>query len=208
MGFANPEAMKLARAFLGVLACAAAGCVTLDDGANYGVPVDAANRPLAAATPPPLMVSASEVAGRSTAYLGLVAVTFENHTAVWKQVDRVAVDFGSPAKDKSVTIATAPDIEAWERAVGIRHASPDIYVDEQLLATPFRIPPGLSATRWLLLSTIDNPPGGCIDSLILSYETSDHQTGRVRLTFKVPFTDWQGPACAPPPPPPGSYDNR
>jgi hypothetical protein len=31
--------------------------------------------------------------------------------------------------------------------------------------------------------------------MILSYETSDHATGRVRLPFKVAGTEWQAPAC-------------
>ena len=63
--------------------------------------VAAANRPQATATPPPLVVSASEAPSYSTSYLGLVEVTFENRTSVWKQVDRVTLDFGSPAKNQT-----------------------------------------------------------------------------------------------------------
>jgi hypothetical protein len=217
------------------------------------VPLDAANRPQATAASPPLVVSASEAPNYSSAYLGLVEVTFENHTAVWKQVDRVSVDFGSPANNQSVTIASAEDIEAWERAIGLggnvqgtyvgqggyvhtaieslgvglvdRLASligqhhqaaaaavaagapaaagaqasavppPPSYPEQHLLTTPFRVPPGLFAKRWILLSTPDNPPGGCVDSMILSYETSDHATGRVLVPFKVRTSDWQAPAC-------------
>jgi hypothetical protein len=242
----------------GALACFACACVTLDDG-HSGVPLDAANRPLAAAAPPPLVVSASEAASYSSAYLGLVEVTFENRTAVWKQVDRVSVDFGSPAKNQTVTIASADDIDAWERSIvlggnpqgiyfgpagyvhtaieahgvgsverlaaliGPRHRAeaapgaagtpaapgapaaagaqasavppPPSYPAQHLLTTPFRVPPGLFAKRWILLSTPDNPPGGCVDFMILSYETSDHATGRVLVPFKVRTSDWQGPAC-------------
>lgn len=229
-------------ALFGALACLAGGCVTAD----YGVPVDAANRPQAAKAPPALWVSAAEAVNYSTRYLGLVEVTFENRTPVWKQVDRVGLDFGSPAKDQSVTIASAEDIDAWVQAIRIRPFSPAIvtgtaidslgwrvlgdvlgtsvgqcrpvaaaartgadsaapgapaeaaaappYPDQHLLTTPFRIPPGLSTKRWILLSTSDNPAGGCVDSMILSYETSDHATGRVRLPFKNPVSDWQ-PAC-------------
>jgi hypothetical protein len=200
--------MKLSMAFLTALACATAGCVTLGDCVNYGIPVDAANRPLPPDAPQPLMVSATEVPDLSTAYMGLIKVTFENHTPVWKQVDRVAVGFGGPAKAQSVTIAAQADIEAWERALGIHPTSPDPYVTEQLLATPFRIPPGLSETRRILLSTTDKPPGGCIDTMLVSYETSDQQTSRVWVKFKVPGTDWQGPACAPTPEPGGLYSNH
>jgi hypothetical protein len=93
-----------------VLVGLACGCATVDN-AGQGVPVDTANRPLAKAAPPPLVVSASEAPSYSTAYLGLVEVTFENRTAVWKQVDRVTLDF-----------ASADDVDAWERAITIRCA--------------------------------------------------------------------------------------
>lgn len=230
-------------AFLVALVSLAGGCATVDN-AGRGVPVDAANRPTAAS--PPLVVSASEAPSYSTPYLGLVEVTFENRTAVWKQVDRIAVDFGSPAKNQSVKIASADDVDAWERAITIRCAIQGIssataiealgmrpvdrlgvwigqhpraaavagaggdaaaagaeagtvptpsFPDQHLLTTPFRIPPGMFTKRWILLTTSANPPGGCIDSMILSYETSDHATARVLLPFKVAGTDWQGAAC-------------
>jgi hypothetical protein len=262
MGFAETSARMMIRsgestkgrmAFLGALVCLAGGCATGDVGnGSYGVAVDTANRPQATAPPSPLQVSAGEVASYSTSYLGLVEVTFENRTSVWKQVDRVTVDFGSPARNQSISIASEEDIDAWERAIAISraiaarplattgiealglHAGAALgpwagrqdraraasgsapapaaagseatavaptpsYPDQHLLTTPFRIPPGLFAKRWILLSTPDNPPGGCVDSMILSYETSDHLTGRVLLPFKVRSTAWQGPACALPP---------
>jgi hypothetical protein len=246
---------KRETAFFVALVCLACGCATVDN-ANYGVPVDAANRPQATVAPTPLMVSAGEASSYSTSYLGLVEVTFENRTPVWKQVDRVTLDFGSPAKNQSVTIASADDIDAWERAITIHGAiqatnaatgiealgmrpvdrlgvsigqhhpaapatgaggvpvaagaeastvpAPPSYPDQHLLTTPFRIPPGLFTKRWILLSTSDNPPGGCIDSMLLSYETSDHVTGRVLLPFKVAGTDWQATACYVSAPPSGN----
>jgi hypothetical protein len=238
--------------------------VTVAEGGRLGVPVDAANRPQTAVTPPALVVSALEASSYSTRYLGLVEVTFENRTAVWKQVDHVAVDFG--AANKRVTIASAADIDAWERAITIRdrhetfplavtgiealgldagdglgawasHPAPAVaapapvavaapaptgaaapavavaapgaaagtapappaYPAQHLLTTPFRIPPGLSTKRWILIGTPDNA-GGCIDSMIVSYETSDHATGRVFLRFKILGNDWQPAACPAPTP--------
>jgi hypothetical protein len=235
-------------ALFGTLACLASGCATIDNG-NYGVPVDAANRPQTEAAPPPLLVSAAEAPTYSSRYLGLVEVTFENRTSVWKQVDRVAVSFGSPSKNQNVTIASGEDIAAWERAITIGRAialtnagsgiealgrvpvdrlgawvdqhhpaaaaagadapaaagaqasavpTPPSYPDQHLLTTPFRVPPGMFTKRWILLSTSDNPRGGCIDSMVLSYETSDHATGRLILSFKVGGTDWQPTACRAP----------
>lgn len=232
--------------FVGALTCLAGGCGTAYLG-NSGVPIVTENRPTSAAAAPLLLVSAREASSYSTRYLGLVEVTFENRTPAWKQVDRVALDFGSPARDQSVTIASGDEISAWERAIKIRGLSlregsgptaietlglgvavdafgawggqqqgmaasvagapaaagqepstvPAVpfYPDQHLLAAPFAIPPGQFTKRWILLSTPDKPPGGCINSMILSYETSDHETGRVLLPFKVLASDWQ-PACA------------
>ena len=234
----------------GALACVlASGCATIDNG-NYGVPVDAANRPQASAAPPPLLVSAGEAPSYSSRYLGLVEVTFENRTSVWKQVDRVALSFGSATKSRNIAIASGEEIEAWERAITIGRAialtnagtgiealgrvpvdrlgawvdqrhpaaaaagttdagapagvgsgavpTPPSYPDQHLLTTPFRIPPGLFTKRWILLSTSDDPLGGCIDSMVLSYETSDHTTGRMILSFKIRGTGWQPAACPAP----------
>lgn len=208
----------------GALIGLAAGCGTAYVG-NYGLPLDAQNRPAPAAPAAQVLVSAREAAGYSTRYLGLVEVTFENNTPVWKQVDRVEVSFGSPAKDQSVTIASGDQINAWERAtkvtllsvgasegptaieaLGLRvavdafgavAAAAPAYPDQHLLTVPFAIPPGLFTKRWILLSTAEKPPGGCIDSMILSYETSDHLTGRVFLPFKVAMSRWQ-PTCGVP----------
>jgi hypothetical protein len=297
MKILSGDSAELGMALFGAVACLACGCATTED-IRYGVPLDAANRPQAAAAPPPLVVRASEAPTYSTSYLGLVEVTFENHTGVWKQVDRVALDFGSPAKNQTVTIASADDIDAWERAIALllgqgnpamtamrtaieglgagpadrltawlgqreRAAVPagaagapvaagatpvaagatpvaagatpvaagatpvaagaapvaagaatitvpatPSYPEQHLLTTPFRVPPGLFTKRWILLSTPDNPPGGCVDSMILSYETSDHASGRVLLPFKVNGTDWQAGACYQPDVPPSASSNR
>jgi len=215
-----------------------AGCVPFDVPGQPGVPLNAANQPHDAAAPQPLQVSAAEAVNYSSAYLGLVEVTFENPTAVWKQVVRVAVDFGSRANNQSVTIATSDEIDAWQRAIRLRlrhvesavpstaidlrglgvevdplgtgvdphpqgapaaatdgGAPPPAYPDQHLLATPFLVPPGLFTKRWILLSTPENPLGGCVESMLLVYETSDHQTGRVRLPFKAPSA-WQAHACS------------
>jgi hypothetical protein len=282
--------------FFGTLGGFAGGCVVP---ASYfgtygttGVPVDLGNRPIATTASSPLLVSALEASSYSTRNVGLVEVTFENRTPVWKQVDHVAVEFGGPAKDQSVKIASGNEIGAWTRAMIIRatpgvsrdttaiealvswRVSPDTigdwlgqqqgvaaapvagtppaaapvaaapvagdpaapapaaaapvagdpaaptpaaaapvagapaaagpapsavqaapsYPDQHLLTVPFSIPPGLFVKRWILLSTPDNPPGGCVDSMVLSYETSDHSTGRVLLSFKIPASSWQ-PAC-------------
>ncbi len=171
---------RLRAALFGVFTCFAAGCTTAYVG-NYGVPLDAQNR----RAPPPaatqLVVSAREAAGYSTRYLGLIEVTFENRTPVWKQVDRVEVDFGSPANDQSVTIASGDQINAWERATKIIHlsinsgggptaiealglgvavdafgavaAAAPAYPEQHLLSVPFPVPPGLFTKRWILIST-------------------------------------------------------
>ena len=69
-----------------------------------------------------------------------------------------------------------------------------------LLTMPLRIPPGLFAKRWLLLYTAAQPLGGCIDSVILGYETADHDHGRVLLRFREGYSasEWQVKSCVQP----------
>jgi len=215
---------------VGMLAALAGGCA-MTEGDSGGQP-NAPNRP----PPPPLVVSAREAVTYSTTYVGLVEVTFQNQTDVWKEVDQVAVDFGGPAKNQSITIASGEDMDAWERAVrlrcindapsrptsvellGLGHlfdtlgasggqrgptvpaagsgpAQPPAYPDQHLLTTPFRIPPGLFANRWILLSTPYDPPGGCVDTMTISYETSDHQTARALVPIRLPGSSWQQRTC-------------
>ena len=71
------------------------------------------------------------------------------------------------------------------------------FPDTHLLALPIHVPPGLFAKRWVLLYTAQRPLGGCIDSMILNYETSTHEHARVLLSFKAP-SEWQFLSCGPP----------
>lgn len=237
-----PGSTVIGVVLLGALAAGAGGCVVTHG--DYGISLNTANQPQVVA-PPPLVVSAREAATYATSYLGLVEVTFENRTDVWKEVDHVAIDFGSKAKNESITIPSGDDIATWERAIRLRRfaegqaqgstaiewlglgysfntlggwaiqqpgpaaaegptaapgrvsATPPSYPDQHLLSTPFRVPPGLFTKRWILLSTPNNPPGGCINTMILSYETSDHQTGRVLLPIRATASDWQQQTCYP-----------
>lgn len=66
-----------------------------------------------------------------------------------------------------------------------------------LLSLPIRVPPGLFAKRWILFYTSDSPPGGCIESMVLGYTTSDGKHQRVLVHFKEPVSAWQAPACGP-----------
>jgi len=226
----------------------AAGCATIQSG-PVGVPLDASNHPQPRGPQPELQVSAGEKPDLASPYFGLVEITFENNSPSWKQIDRIAVDFGTPDKNSSVQIPWGTDIDAWEdavlernqvramneqsvlgavaaigamgRAAGHRHGpgaavggvltvgavgalyaqnataalnGAPAFSGSHLLSMPIRIPPGLFAKRWILLYTAARPLGGCVDSMILSYTTSDHQQGRVLLSFKV-WSEWQRGSC-------------
>lgn len=69
------------------------------------------------------------------------------------------------------------------------------FPDTHLLDTPIRIPPGLFVKRWLLLYTAERPVGGCVDSVILGYETVEHRHERVLLKFKDALSKWQTESC-------------
>jgi hypothetical protein len=259
---------KLANPSIFVLVAAGAipfgACATVNSG-DYGVALDNTGHPRT--TVPenePLRISAGERGGLSSAYFGVVEVTFENNTSAWIQIDHIDLDFGSPDKNKSVFIPWGQDIDTWEEATlqrnairavnaetalelfaiagtvasvaGHHHAVGAIggtvalgalaglYAEERsaaveatrdparfppthLLTLPLRVPPGLFAKRWLLLYTAARPLGGCIDSLILSYETAAHEHGRVLLKFKGGYnyssadgkgSEWQIQSCGAP----------
>jgi hypothetical protein len=70
------------------------------------------------------------------------------------------------------------------------------FPENHLLNVPIRIPPGLFAKRWLLLYTAARPLGGCIDSVILGFETANAGRERVLLKFKDSYTEWQKLSCS------------
>jgi hypothetical protein len=84
----------------------------------------------------------------------------------------------------------ALDVKAAEAAADATR-DPSRFPPTHLLSMPLRIPPGLFAKRWLLLYTAAQPLGGCIDSVILGYETADHEHGRVLVRFRGYAGDWQ-----------------
>ena len=232
---------------------------------DYGVALDDTGHPKSpAADNERLKISAGERGSLSSAYFGVVEVTFENNTPAWIQIDHIDLDFGTADKNKSVFIPWGEDIDIWEQATlqrnAIRAANAEtalgliaiagsvahaagrhhavgaiggtvalgalagLYAQERsaaveatgdptrfppthLLTLPLRVPPGLFAKRWLLLYTAAQPLGGCIDSFILNYETSEHEHGRVLLKFKGGYNYssadgagslWQWKSCGPP----------
>jgi hypothetical protein len=232
------------------VAFALGGCATIQSG-PVGIPLDAANRPQAHAPQADIQISAGEKRDMASPFFGLVEVTFENRTSVWKQIDRVQLDFGNPDRNRSVQIPWGADIDLWEDAVLTRNevrainqqsvlaaiaavgalgratshqhgaagvggvltigAMGAIYATQQqqaiaaiggppafsashLLSMPIRIPPGLFTKRWILFYTAERPLGGCIDSMILSYTTSDQVQGRFLLPFKG-WSEWQNSSC-------------
>jgi hypothetical protein len=84
------------------------------------------------------------------------------------------------------------------RAADARAAAAESpFSGSHLLAVPFAIPPGLFSKRWIVLNTHARPAGGCIDSLLLEYETDHGAKERVWLEFREPTTnsEWQRPLC-------------
>jgi hypothetical protein len=96
----------------------------------------------------------------------------------------------------TVALEALPGLDAEEPETAVETTrAPPRFPSTHLLSLPLRIPPGLFARRWLLLNTAARPPGGCIDSFILSYETADHVRGHVLLKFRATrglnSPDWQ-----------------
>jgi hypothetical protein len=110
----------------------------------------------------------------------------------------------------TVALGALAGLYVQDRSAAVEAATdPSRFPATHLLTLPLRIPPGLFAKRWLLLYTAAEPLGGCIDSLILNYETANHEHGRVLLKFKGGYgssnadgvgSEWQSKVCGPPPP--------
>ena len=210
---------KLANSSIFVIVAAGAipisGCATVKSG-DYGVVLDDTGHPgNSAPESQRLRISAGEHGALSSAYFGVVEVTFENNTSAWIQIDHIDLDFGSAEKNKSVFIpwdkTSTPgkrprsketrsarpmpkppwrlsrSLEPWRRPQGgttppassgnpspsarWRHLAqersaaveatriPTRFPSTHLLTMPLRLPPGLFAERWLLLSTplLDRP---------------------------------------------------
>jgi hypothetical protein len=120
------------------------------------------------------------------AILGLVAIG--------GQVARAAAGRRGRVLGGTVTLGALAGLYAEERqAADDATREPSRFPSTHLLTMPLRIPPGLFSKRWLLLYTAAEPLGGCIDSLILGYETADHNHGRVLLKFRGEHSaDWRG----------------
>ena len=93
----------------------------------------------------------------------------------------------------TVALGALAGLDAGGQEPGLETTrAPSRFPPTHLLSLPLRIPPGLFTRRWLLINTAAQPPGGCLDSFVLSYETADHTRGRVLLRFgDSQFTaDW------------------
>lgn len=74
----------------------------------------------------------------------------------------------------------------------------DRFPFNHLLTLPIRIPPGLFGKRWILLNTAghNNP---CVDSVVLTYESTGQPPAKALFKFKVE-SEWQAGSCVVPSP--------
>jgi hypothetical protein len=108
--------------FLLSSAALAVGCASIRTGA-YATPVDASGHRLgSSATTSGLMISGREVTDLSSPYFGLVELTFENTSSEWVRIQRMNLDFGTPAKNQLVLVPWGTDITSWRDAAYQRRA--------------------------------------------------------------------------------------
>jgi len=106
----------------------------------------------------------------------------------------------TPVQGGTIPVAALGTLEARPGPRSPEAALPDPgdpFPPSHLLSFPIRVPPGLFAKRWILFYTSDSPLGGCIDSMVLGYTTSDGKHDHVLVRFKEPWSAWQAPACRP-----------
>jgi hypothetical protein len=195
-----------------------------------------------------LSVSGEELEEVSSPHFGVIAVTFENPTSDWIQIDDVELDFGSETKNKNIFIPWGEQITSWELATSQRLAIRRVNTENalgllaiggamaaglgrrsavgavgglvalgsmgalwgqamnnnltaatlppaHLFATPFSVPPGLFAKKWVLVNSASTSVGGCIGSVKIDYGVSGKGRERVWLPFSRGGSEWQWPAC-------------
>ena len=195
-----------------------------------------------------MTVSGEELEEVSSPHFGVIAVTFENPTSGWVQIDDVQLDFGSDAKNQNVFIPWGEQITSWELATSQRIAIRRVNTENvlgmlaiggavaaglgrrsavgavgglvalgsmgalwaqavnnnttaamlppaHLLATPFSVPPGLFAKKWVLLNSVSTSAGGCIGSVKIDYTVNGKGRERVWLPFSRGGSEWQGSTC-------------
>jgi len=81
----------------------------------------------------------------------------------------------------------------WARAVSDNTAAAT-FPPAHLFATPFSVPPGLFAKKWVLLNGPKTLETGCIRSVVLEYNTGKERE-RVKLHFSRSSSDWQKADC-------------
>jgi len=64
-----------------------------------------------------------------------------------------------------------------------------------LFATPFSVPPGLFAKKWVLLNGPKTADAGCVASLHMDYEVAGKGRERVYLRFSRNGSEWHSAAC-------------
>jgi len=88
-------------------------------------------------------------------------------------------------------VGSALVMHADQRVKAAQDARP--FPETHLLELPFPVPPGLHSKRWIVLNTPANI--GCIDAMILDYESGNGQRERVWSDFRSRGSEWQSKAC-------------
>jgi hypothetical protein len=82
----------------------------------------------------------------------------------------------------------------WARAID-QHTTAATFPPAHLFATPFSVPPGLFAKKWVLLNGPKTTDRWCVTALSLDYEVAGKGRERVHLPFGRGGSYWQTAAC-------------
>ena len=86
----------------------------------------------------------------------------------------------------------AAAVRDTERRLGdAQNAKP--FPETHLFELPFPVPPGLHSKRWIVLNT--PPHVGCIQAMILDYESGAGHHERVLAEFRSQGSEWQSKVC-------------
>jgi hypothetical protein len=81
----------------------------------------------------------------------------------------------------------------WAKAI-VERTNDATFPRSHLFATPFSIPPGLFAKKWVLLHGPKAPGSDCISTIEFDYDAAKGRE-RIRLHFDRSGSEWQSAAC-------------
>ncbi len=124
-----------------------------------------------------LTISARELEPYSSKHFTILEVMLENYTSDWITVKNLKTNFGNDLLNKNLKIVTGQNLINWAEAMNYNIKTKKLKKGSvprtHVLGGDFRIPPGISVTRWIVVylkAPFENP---YFNTLKLNYQAGN-----------------------------------